>query len=132
MASFLDENDCTWNEMLPNNPMFDRLREKDSAPVINGNILCEIRGDLFVWNDAEKVLLTTNLKRLMAYHTRDDQIYQVCSSYLNVARGRETLHKRLCIKYKLCINALSPATGISSSQVRNRWQLRNSHRLSKC
>ena len=101
MASFLDENDCAWNEMLPNNPMFDRLREKDSAPVINGNILCEIRGDLFVWNDAEKVLLTTNLKRLMAYHTRDDQIYQVCSSYLNVARGRETLHKRLCIKYNV-------------------------------
>lgn len=80
MASFLDENDCTWNEMLPSNPMFDRLRKKDSALVINGNILCEIRGDLFVWNDAEKVLLTTNLKRLMAYHTKDDQVYQVCNS----------------------------------------------------
>ena len=82
MASFLDENDCTWNEMLPSNPMFDRLREKDGAPVINGNILCEIRGDLFVWNDAEKVLLTTNLKRLMAYHTKDNQVYQVCSSHV--------------------------------------------------
>ena len=87
MASLLDENECTWNEMLPRNPMFDRLREKDVAPVINGNILCEIRGDLFVWNDAEKVLLTTNLKRLMAYHTKDDQIYQVCNMWCSQIIG---------------------------------------------
>ena len=80
MVSLLDENDCTWNEMLPTNPMFDRLREKDGAPVINGNILCEIRGDLFVWNDAEKVLLTTNLKRLMAYLAKVNHLYQVCRS----------------------------------------------------
>ena len=77
MESFLDENDCTWNEKLPSNPIFDQLREKGGAPVINGNILCEIRGDLFVWNDAEKALLTTNLKRLKTFHQKHDQIHQV-------------------------------------------------------
>lgn len=78
MAYSLDENDCTWNEMLPSNPMFDKLRDKGGLPTGNANILCEIRGDLFVWSDAEKVLLTTNLKRLMAYHSKADQVYQVC------------------------------------------------------
>lgn len=83
MAYSLEDVD-TWNEMLPHNAMFDRLSERPGPPVINGNILCEIRGDLFVWSDTEKVLLTTNLKRLMAYYCQssDEQIYQVCHKVL--------------------------------------------------
>ena len=83
MADYEDDYECTWNEILPSNPMFERLRDCNSPPVMNGNILCQVRGDLFVWSDAEKVLLTTNLKRLKAFIkeflTKDDQIYQVHS-----------------------------------------------------
>ena len=77
MADYDDDYEYTWNELLPSNPMFERLRKVNCPPVRNGNIICDIRGDLFVWDEAEKVLLTTNLKRLMAYHSKDDQIFQV-------------------------------------------------------
>lgn len=80
MAHYMDDCECTWNEMLPCNPIFENLRDvKNGHPVRNGNIFCNIRGNLFVWEDTKKVLLTTNLKRLMAYHTKDDQVYQVCT-----------------------------------------------------
>ena len=67
-----------WTDVLHENPLFEVLREGGgAAPVENGNIMCEIRGDLFVWDQSQGVLLTTNLKRLKA-HPTEPQSIQVC------------------------------------------------------
>ena len=72
----LEDADCAWTELLPNNPLFERLREEGCEQLENVDLMCEIRGDLFVWSQAETALLTTNLKRLMAY-PEGPQVYQV-------------------------------------------------------
>ena len=69
-----------WTTALSQHPIFDVLKDdycatnvtqEDSyagdgrvlAPV---NLICESRGDLFVWSEAKSALLTTNLKRIKA------------------------------------------------------------------
>lgn len=75
------EEDCSWTELLPENPLFERLREEGCEQLENADLVCEIRGDLFVWSQANTALLTTNLKRLMAY-PGEPQVYQTlfCTS----------------------------------------------------
>ena len=65
-----------WTELLPRSPLFECLREEGTDLVENGNLMCEIRGDLFVWSSAKSAVLTTNLKRLKA-HPDEEQIFQV-------------------------------------------------------
>ena len=67
---------CEWTDLLPLSPLFERLREQGTEVVKNGNLMCEIRGDLFVWSSAESAVLTTNLKRLKA-HPSAEQTFQV-------------------------------------------------------
>ena len=62
-----DEDVCSWTELLPSHPLFEELKESPCKPLEDGNVLCEIRGDLFAWCQAKSAMLTTNLKRLMAY-----------------------------------------------------------------
>ena len=73
-----------WYECLQSNPLFEELRLAGrDAP----KDICEIRGDLFAWNDKDKVLLTTNLKRLMA-DPDQKQVYQVrCINSYNVCKS---------------------------------------------
>ena len=65
-----------WTTALSQHPIFDELKDdycatedsyagdgRVSAPV---NLICESRGDLFVWSEAKSALLTTNLKRIKA------------------------------------------------------------------
>ena len=65
-----------WTGFLPRNPLFELLLEEGVDEAYNGNLMCEIRGDLFVWNQSKSVLLTTNMKRLKA-HLSEDQSFQV-------------------------------------------------------
>ena len=68
-----------WTELLTTHPLFERLRDEKSEFVTSGNIMCEIRGDLFVWSEGKRAMLTTNMKRLKA-HLSDYQAFQVCFS----------------------------------------------------
>lgn len=71
MADSENGDDYEWYELLPDNPLFQELS------LANRDLpkdICEIRGDVFAWNDRDKVLLTTNLKRLAG---KQEQKYQV-------------------------------------------------------
>ena len=57
----------SWMEMLPGSAIFDELREEGEEPLQGANVMCDIRGDLFVWSQSQPALLTTNLKRLVAF-----------------------------------------------------------------
>lgn len=74
-----EEEDCHWTDMLPENPLFDRLRDNAGGALEGVSLVCAIRGDLFVWRETEKALLTTNLKRIKAY-PRERQVFQVRSN----------------------------------------------------
>lgn len=75
MSDILEEA-SDWTDLLPLNPLFERLREEGTDVNKNGNVMCEIRGDLFVWSSAKSAILTTNLKQLKA-HLSDEQEFQV-------------------------------------------------------
>ena len=79
MSDF-SEDASDWTDLLPLNPLFERLREEGADVIKNGNVMCEIRGDLFVWSSAKSAILTTNLKRLKA-HPSDEQAFQVLRNY---------------------------------------------------
>ena len=78
VSSFFSEDSAVlgWTDVLSQNPLFEVLGEEGVDPVNNGNLVCEIRGDLFVWCSAKSAVLTTNLKRLKADLT-DEQRFQV-------------------------------------------------------
>ena len=65
----------SWINALPYHPVFKNL--SDELPNENDTpLLCESRGDIFIWNPSSWSMLTTNLKRLHAQ--RDESlIYQV-------------------------------------------------------
>ena len=65
-----------WTNLLHLNPLFESLREDGADVVKNANLMCEIRGDIFLWSPAKSAVLTTNLKRLKA-HLSEDQSFQV-------------------------------------------------------
>ncbi len=65
-----------WQELLRDHPLFHYLQYSPAEAERKKNVMCEIRGDLFVWSSRDSVLLTTNLKRMVAYPTKDP-IYQV-------------------------------------------------------
>ena len=80
MAFSEEWNEGPWFAALPQHHLFEALRdelqedgEKDKAEKL---LVCETRGDLFVWCPPPRCLLTTNLKRL---HARRDEadVYQV-------------------------------------------------------
>ena len=74
------EDTENWQDLLAENPLFECLRQS-SGKGGRRNIMCEIRGDLFIWmsSDTTKCLLTTNLKRMVAFPT-EDPVYQVRST----------------------------------------------------
>jgi len=61
------ETSESWMELLPESAIFDELRAEGEEPLEGANVMCEIRGDLFVWSQSQPALLTTNLKRLVAF-----------------------------------------------------------------
>ena len=75
VSSFFS-SEADWTDALCHNPLFEVLREEGVEPVDNGNLVCEIRGDLFVWSSAKSAVLTTNLKRLKA-NPSEEQCFQV-------------------------------------------------------
>ena len=77
--SFASENEPSWLDLLPSKRLFAHLREKGSTldSGTNGNTMCMIKENLFVWSQEEKALLTVNLKRLRASPKEDT--FQVTS-----------------------------------------------------
>jgi len=65
-----------WQDLLPTNPLFKTLQLACARKFGKRNLLCEIRGDLFVWSSDSTALLTTNLKRIVAFPAKD-LVYQV-------------------------------------------------------
>ena len=69
-----------WTTTLSEHPIFGELKDdccatevqEDTYYSVEGrvpalvNLICESRGDLFVWSEAKSALLTTNLKRIKA------------------------------------------------------------------
>ena len=72
----------TWLEALRAHPLFNVL--SDESGIGEGTLLlCETRGDLFVWSSASSCLLTTNLKRIYARRS-EAIIFQVLTiTYLS-------------------------------------------------
>ena len=70
----------SWTELLPENPIFEELRMEGDVPLKGANVMCEIRGDLFVWSQTKATLLTTNLKRLVAYPSQPPVFQVIVSS----------------------------------------------------
>ena len=75
-----------WTESLPRHIIFHELRALSSSasgagarpgedPAVT-NIIGEAKGDLFVWVEDKKALLTTNLKHIKAFPTSSFK-YQV-------------------------------------------------------
>ena len=69
----------SWVSCLPSHPIFERQDESLNAD--QPYLLCETRGDLFVWDPKDYCLRTTNLKRIHA-ESRDEisepsKVYQV-------------------------------------------------------
>jgi len=78
----------SWTELLPENPIFEELRIEGDVSVNGANVMCEIRGDLFVWSQTKSALLTTNLKRLVASPSQPPVFQVIASSILlGVPRG---------------------------------------------
>lgn len=69
-----------WTTALSEHPIFGELKDdccaaeaqEDTYYSVDGrvpalvNLICESRGDLFIWSEAKSALLTTNLKRIKA------------------------------------------------------------------
>ena len=69
-----------WFAALPQHPLFEVLRddllEDGGEDKVHKLLVCESRGDLFVWCPPPSCLLTTNLKRLHA-RREEANVYQV-------------------------------------------------------
>ena len=79
LSDFSEDQPQDWVDLLPLGPLLDCLKDEGIEPVQNGNLMCETRGDLFVWSAAKSAVLTTNLKRLKA-HPSEEQTFQVDSA----------------------------------------------------
>ncbi|XP_046877685.1 nucleoporin 88 isoform X1 [Hypomesus transpacificus] len=83
MAAFAGE--C-WRNELPNHDIFAKLRENlEYEPKANNkrtakNLIFCLNGDLFVWNDADSVFYTTNLRQLNSEQNSDSAKYQTLLS----------------------------------------------------
>lgn len=79
MATWAEDR---WRNEIPNHYIFQKLRENlDSEPKANGrrsvkNLTFCLNGDLFVWNDADRVFYTTNLRQLNSDESLGSGNYQ--------------------------------------------------------
>lgn len=76
-----EPEELSWHQLLSfNNPIFKKLRASKNIEKDKMNLMCEIRGDLFVWCNRRKAMLTTHLKRIVAKPT-NPQVFQVLFSF---------------------------------------------------
>lgn len=84
MAAFAGER---WRSELPSHYIFSKLREKlDLEPKANcrktaKNLTFCLNGDIFVWNDADSVFYTTNLRQLNSEDSIESVKYQVSTLF---------------------------------------------------
>lgn len=76
-ASSSEDDDTSWQTLLKKHHIFRHLRNSPTIKESRKNVMCEIKGDLFVWSSHDQVLLATNLKKMVAYPEKND-VYQVC------------------------------------------------------
>lgn len=116
-----------WMDDLTNHCIFKKIREKlDLEPNTNGkrfakNLTFCIGGDFFVWDDADRVFYTTNLRQLNSEESGNNGNYQ----------------KLLCINpplFEVCQVLLSPShhhvvligqRGVSVLELPQRWGKRS-------
>lgn len=81
MAYSEEWSDGPWYAALPQHPIFEVLRDElaDDRGGEGKLLLCESRGDLFMWCPPLGCLLTTNLKRLHC-HREEAGVYQVATA----------------------------------------------------
>uniref|UniRef100_A0A4W6CJE6 Nucleoporin 88 n=1 Tax=Lates calcarifer TaxID=8187 RepID=A0A4W6CJE6_LATCA len=124
MAAFGAER---WLNDLPNHSIFKKIREKLESELntnergIAKNLTFCLGGDLFVWDDADRVFYTTNLRQLSPDESRSSGNYQTL----------------LCINpplFEVCQVLLSPTQhhvalvgqrGISVLELPQRWGKRS-------
>ncbi|XP_024287658.1 nucleoporin 88 [Oncorhynchus tshawytscha] len=124
MAAFAGER---WRSELPSHYIFFKLREKlDLEPKANcrktaKNLTFCLNGDIFVWNDADSVFYTTNLRQLNSEDSIESVKYQTL----------------LCInppRFEVCQVLLSPTQyhvaligqrGVTVLELPQRWGKRS-------
>ena len=77
----MDENKISWLDTLPRKKLFTYLRESNgdlsgTTTADIGNMMCTVRGNLFVWNPKTCEVLTLNMKHAVA-HPEDDPEYDI-------------------------------------------------------
>lgn len=73
-----DKSPVSWESLLPNHAIFKALENHAKFPedetILDKNILAEIHGDLFLWDDIKKQINVANLKNLRAKNERSSKL----------------------------------------------------------
>ena len=76
-----DMSRLSWESFLPNHAIFKALEKREKQPkeeaYLDKNILAEMNGDLFLWDDERKQILVANLKNLKAKNERSSKLQVV-------------------------------------------------------
>lgn len=89
MAAFAGER---WRSELPSHDIFYKLREElDLEPKANCRTVKSLtfclNGDIFLWDDADSVFYTTNLRQLNSEDSFESVKYQVSKLLDNLFKG---------------------------------------------
>ena len=78
-----DKSPLSWESFLPNHAIFKVLEKREERPreeaCLDKNVLAEMNGDLFLWDDERKQILVANLKNLKAKNERSSKLQVVWS-----------------------------------------------------
>ncbi|XP_028396827.1 nuclear pore complex protein Nup88-like [Dendronephthya gigantea] len=80
-----DKSRLSWESFLPNHAIFKTFENHAKFPedetILDKNILAEIHGDLFLWDDRKKQINVANLKNLKAKNERSSKLQTfLCTS----------------------------------------------------
>ncbi|XP_046841184.1 nucleoporin 88-like [Xenia sp. Carnegie-2017] len=80
----VEKSPLAWESLLPSHAIFKAIKKKAKLGLdepLDKNILCETHGDLFLWDDEQKLIYVANLKNLKAKNEQSSK-YQtlLCTS----------------------------------------------------
>ena len=78
-----DKSPLSWESFLPNHSIFKALEKRVKLPreetYLDKNVLAEMHGDLFLWDDDRKQIFVANLKNLKAKNERSSKLQVMCA-----------------------------------------------------
>ena len=81
LANNSDRSPLSWESFLPNHAIFKAFEKRAKLPrgevYLDKNVLAEMHGDLFLWDDEWKQIYVANLKNLKAKNERSSKLQVV-------------------------------------------------------